>query len=425
MNCPHCGYKNNRKAKFCQECGETLVEPYQAFDEGSPEFDFSPIGADLDPSFGDASEKDLSEEGKYLVGSEYRAPEPNWRSGDTMELPPLEGEDPRRPQQFRVPELEEGRGRGKRIALILAAIAVLAGVAFGGYLFSGGSFPSFDLGNAKGLPDVVGMNKGEASEVLEEQGFTVKVMEVKSDDTPDRVLLMDPSAGRRISPGSEVVLQVATPRVVPDIMGLSQADALVALEKEGLEKVEHLKRKSDEPEGTVLAVDPVAGTVAKASTPIKVTLAEPFTVPDVVGMDLAGAIDALEEEGYEAYQVLVYSDLPEGTVVSSDPAAGTKLASGSTVTISIAKSRAAELIEATQVYLASAGSLAIEGTTYEIVSPDDGYYEVSYQGNNLTQATLTVVGVATLPDGEVVRGAQKQREVTFVWNDDNTLSYIE
>ncbi|MCL1796851.1 MAG: PASTA domain-containing protein [Eggerthellaceae bacterium] len=424
MICEHCGHKNKKKAKFCQECGGSLIAAFPAFDDEAAEFDFTPIGGETEALREPRPENATPEQDEYLVGSDYRAPQPNWRNGDTMEMAPLEGDASRRVQQFRVPEETEKKGRGKLIAILIAATLALAGIGIGGYLFMGGSLPQFWLGSAHALPDVVGMNKDAATELLLAQDFDVKIMEVKSDDVPGIVLLMDPRAGRRLSPGSEVVLQVATPRIIPDIIGKTEEEATDALTKEGFTKIRTVKEKSNEEEGTVLSVDPSAGMVAKASMTITMVIAEPYTVPDVVGMDVDDAVALMQEEGYEVSRVEVYSDLPEGTVVSTDPEAGAQLNSGSTVTLNVAKSRAAELIAATHSYLANVGILTVGGTNYEILFPDSGYFEVTYKGDNTTEATLTVMGITTLPDGEVLRGSAKTRVVSFVWNDDNTLAYV-
>ena len=111
-------------------------------------------------------------------------------------------------------------------------------------------------------------------------------------------------------------------------------------------------------------------------------------------------------------------DVPEGTVVGTSPAAGEKLASGSSVTVNVAMSRASVLVPAAKDYLSSIGTISLGGTTYEIVSVDD----VKYTGYNQTSFTVTAAAVTTL-DGETVRGSAKQKSGTIVWDDsDNVVS---
>ena len=65
---------------------------------------------------------------------------------------------------------------------------------------------------------------------------------------------------------------------------------------------------------------------------------EPVTVPDVddPGTSQAAAISAIEAEGLVAAVVTAYSStVPVGEVISQDPAAGSSVAPGSTVTITV------------------------------------------------------------------------------------------
>ena len=261
------------------------------------------------------------------------------------------------------------------------------------------------------------MTQADATYMLEGKGFTVRATQVKSDDTEGLVLLMDPGAGMRQEEGTEVVIHVAVARTIPEVVGKTEADARALLEKEGYEQVKTVAQKSDEAEGSVLAIDPVPGTKAKAAAPVTLTVAQPYTVPDVSGSSWDDAAATLEAEGYVAASAYTYTeDVPEGTIVSTDPAAGTKLASGSTVTAYIAKSRAAELEGAASSYLQGAGTLDIGGTSYEIVSVDS----VKYAGGNAVSFTVTAQAVTTL-DGEVVRGSAKQKSGTITFNDANEI----
>ncbi|WP_371298200.1 recombination protein O N-terminal domain-containing protein [Paraeggerthella sp.] len=167
-----------------------------------------------------------------------------------------------------------------------------------------------------------------------------------------------------------------------------------------------MTQKSDEREGIVLAVSPEAGTKAKANEPVTVTVAAAYTVPDITGMTWDQAVAAIEAEGLTATSAYVYDDAAaDGTILGTSPAAGEKVASGSSVTVNIARSRGAELTAAAQAYLASAGTVNIGGTTYAIQSVDG----ITYQGNDTTAFTITAAAITTL-DGETVRGLVQAEE---------------
>ncbi len=203
------------------------------------------------------------------------------------------------------------------------------------------------------------------------------------------------------------------------MVGKTRDEAATLLEAEDFARVTFAEEKSDTAEGTVLSVTPEAGEKAKASTDITVTVAVPFTVPDVANQPLDAAKAALQEASYVPEVAYYYTeDVPEGTVVGTSPAAGEKLASGSSVTVNVAMSRASVLVPAAKDYLSSIGTIALGGTTYEIVSVDD----VKYTGYNQTSFTVTAAAVTTL-DGETVRGSAKQKSGTIVWDDsDNVVS---
>jgi len=341
-----------------------------------------------------------------------------------MELPIIKDElGPMRKEGTAAGPVER-KSRARGFLFAVASLLILGGLAIGAYSLLMGSPFSPHL-TVNSLPNVEGLDTVEASEILNEQGFQVKVMLVKSDDLEGVVLLMDPKGGTPLSAGSEVVLQVATPRIIPEVVKLQEEQAKEVLTQEGFKRIDYIKEKSDEPKGRVLAVEPKEGMEAKAATLITVTVATPYVVPDVIGLDLASAVLLLSKESFQAAQISIYSDEPEGTIVDCDPVAGTELKSRSIVTIFIAKSREAELVAATQNYLATSEGFEVGGTTYELVQPEEGFYEVLYLGSNVTEATVIVIGVTTLPDGEVVHGVPKERTVTFYWNDDNTLASLE
>jgi beta-lactam-binding protein with PASTA domain len=118
---------------------------------------------------------------------------------------------------------------------------------------------------------------------------------------------------------------VAPPTVaVPNIVGMDVATALAALTAVGLVG-------SGPGAGTVDAENPVAGTVVLVGSTVTYTVgATMVNVPDIVGFSVAGALAALTAVG------LVGSGPASGTVDSENPAAGTSVAFGSTVTFTVA-----------------------------------------------------------------------------------------
>lgn len=331
-------------------------------------------------------------------------------------VPVREGADAETP--FSGPSARPPRAKGPIIAAACIALAIiLAAVAGGTYMA--------ELWGGKTIPEVVGLSQPEAVDALAAKGFAAQAVEMKSDEPQGTVLSSDPEQGHRAEEGSTVTLSVAVPRIVPAIVGATSDDAAQALEAEGFTAVTYTEEKSNEAAGTVLAVSPEAGTEAKSGDAITVTVAVPYTVPDVEGMSEADAKAALEAEGYEvSTEWYTTEDIEEGTAVSTDPAAGSELNSGSEVTLYVAHSRGTELVDLTREILPGAnltndeGSFKVENIkscTYRgdgevLYTVEARQYEVVTMPFGLGQETVFAKKLTTIEGG-------------IVWNDDNEVSY--
>ena len=97
------------------------------------------------------------------------------------------------------------------------------------------------------------------------------------------------------------------------------------------------------PEGIVLTQTPTAGSRRKltAQNPrctVKVTVSlgkESLPLPDTVGKDARESTAALRKQGFAVKTVLQESEQAEGTVISTQPRAGTKLPKGAEVTLTV------------------------------------------------------------------------------------------
>ena len=275
-----------------------------------------------------------------------------------------------------------------------------------------------ELWGGKVVPDVVGMTQADATNTLESKGFSVRPTQVKSDETEGIVLLMDPGKGGRLPEGGEVVIHVAVSRSVPEIVGLTQQEAEDALAAEGLDNVSITTQKSDEAEGTVLSVDPGEGEKVRASTAVTVVVAEPYRVPDVSGMTVDEATAAVSEAGFNPYVQYSYTeDVAEGTVLGTSPASGEAAPSGTDVAVQVAMSRANELVAATQSLLAPGASVVIGGVNYDVDSCDG----VSYLGSETTSYSITARPF-TYFLGVKLHLEPTSLSGTIVWTSDNAIA---
>ena len=443
MICPNCQSENKDGAKFCNDCGFPLTGRMAAVAAASTsDATLRSIAADDGPEDVQAGDSDPDFEGAASAVEPESAGEPdasgpldrssipaidvagvnvdeNGNAFDFgMEMPRIEGQAAPKQKEFRAPDANQKKGgKGKIVAIVLVCLLAVGGAAAGVTYY-------LELWGGKMLPDVVGMTQSDAVYVLESKGFAVHEEKIKSDDTEGVVLLMDPVAGSREEEGSEVTIHVSEARTIPDVAGKQRDEAAALLEKDGFEKVSFVTEKSNEREGLVLGIAPEAGSKAAAGTEITVTVAVPFTVPDVKGKTWDEASKMLTDEGYEPVASYVYDDsVPAGTVLGTTPEADAKADSGSTVTVSVALSRGAELEQAALSYLGglrdSGSTVTVGGTAYLVESVD----AVKYEGGETTSFTITGKAVTSL-DGETVYGSSKQKSGAIVWTSDNAIASI-
>jgi beta-lactam-binding protein with PASTA domain len=149
-------------------------------------------------------------------------------------------------------------------------------------------------------------------------------------------------------------------RIVPGVVGMTQADAIRAVLSADLEPVVN-RNESPRPEGEVYSQAPGGGSRLREGEPVVINVSTgppttttvtttttetttveqppppaPATVPDVVGQNQVDAGEVLEGNGLVADSYPVPSGEPAGTVISQNPAPGTELKEGDTVRINVA-----------------------------------------------------------------------------------------
>ncbi len=123
---------------------------------------------------------------------------------------------------------------------------------------------------------------------------------------------------------------------VPNVVGQTYDDASNALDDAKLQNTRFDEVSSTVPEGAVIRTDPEAGTTVAPDFTVKVYVSsgeQAVTVPDVSRMSEADAIAAIEAAKlkYGTSTVTYSPDLAQGSVISSDPAAGATVANGKTI----------------------------------------------------------------------------------------------
>ena len=193
------------------------------------------------------------------------------------------------------------------------------------------------------VPDLVGQTEDQAQSTLEDAGLQLgEVTEEQSDDVEEGLVIsQNPEAGQEVNARSRVDIVVsAGPEgvIVPPVVGLSEQDALAALDAAGLE-AEVIRDAAEEPAGEVVAQDPGAGTEVTSGDTVTITVSEGpqgEPMPNVVGQDGDDAEDFLEDDlGLNVNREAETEPCaqPPGTVCRQDPDPGTEVSEGDTVTI--------------------------------------------------------------------------------------------
>jgi eukaryotic-like serine/threonine-protein kinase len=266
---------------------------------------------------------------------------------DATQVAPVPVPPPRRP-----PPYEPGYGYGepppkrRRWApwLLVALLLAAAGLA-GWYVFTQIQ-DQLEANATIAVPNVVGIREELAKQRIEDEGLTPRVERTASTEF-DKGIVMDqrPEGGARVQEGDEVVLIVST--------GVPKA-----------------------------------------------------TVPDVVGMDYADAVDAINQANLQAKRRNVFSKKPPGQVVAQSPSPQEVVDEGTVVTLNVSKGvktvAVPDVLDQTE---ASASSeLDAAGFQVQVISaPSDSTPEgfVSAQspdpGTEATRGSTVTITVSTGP----------------------------
>ena len=198
------------------------------------------------------------------------------------------------------------------------------------------------------VPNVVGDKRSEAITKLEDAGLKATITPVPAaDDTqePGTVLEQDPAAGDEVDRGTNVdltIVEAPDQVAIPNLEGSSVEEAQAALIDLGLEPAGPVEEPSDTvDEGSVTRTDPSSGEEVEPGSTVTIfvsTGAEQVEVPEVRCQSFGSAQNELSQAGLNpvisSETVEVNTACPLGNkVAEQDPAPGTQVDPGTTVTL--------------------------------------------------------------------------------------------
>jgi serine/threonine-protein kinase len=202
------------------------------------------------------------------------------------------------------------------------------------------------------VPELVGVAEGEARNTVSPLGWNIVISAERSDEVAlGGVIRTSPAAGTMLREGDDFILVISegpTLAVVPDVTGLSQADAVAALEAQGLVVVETIRDDDSMPAGRVVSwivteqPNLLAGSEVLKGTQVAIAISGgPVlrAVPNLIGRSEAdavaelGAVQLIAQRNDDVFS----SDIAVGLVAAQEPQSATQLSRGDVVAFSVSK----------------------------------------------------------------------------------------
>lgn len=227
--------------------------------------------------------------------------------------------------------------------LLVSAIGLLSAYLFLFFF----AFPAEVIPDDAEVPNVVGMTFERASRALSSAGFAAVEGEQRFHRVVARgvVLQQDPPADSRQRRGTEVRLAVSAGQrrgEVPQVGGLTEQAARVALANAGFELGPITRVNSEQPRGMVVSSNPTAGEQVELPASVTLVVSEGPAViiaPDLTGRTLAESRSLLEQIGLRVGNVSrdTSSIHAENTVIRQVPSGGQPVSAGGTVNVTVSR----------------------------------------------------------------------------------------
>ena len=197
------------------------------------------------------------------------------------------------------------------------------------------------------VPSFVGMKTQAAQALADRAGVTIDATQTIAGEPPDTVSSQSIAKGTKVDRGATVRLVINTgmpsqpaqpgngPVVtLPNLIGMDYATARATLSQAGFDIAVRYAQQSVN-YGTIVAQSPSPGPQAQGIT-VTITLSVSGEVPDTGGMTPTDAIAVLRSYGYSVSRWEYTTSVgASGKVVGTDPAAGTSLAPGSSLSVTV------------------------------------------------------------------------------------------
>ena len=233
------------------------------------------------------------------------------------------------------------RDRRKRLRIltdILIALAVLAGLFFGGKAIIDRSIFTVKV------PDVMGMDIDEAVRVLKQAGLTETHKAMPNDDVArNLVYVQNPGADTTIRKGDAVILVISSgpvPFEMPNVAGMTAEEATSLLAGKKMSITRDRAASAEVQKGRIISQIPAAGDQVTRDDPVTLTVSGgSTTIPALAEKTLEEAEEMLAKQNLTVQPGLKYqaaeNPAQHGLIAASLPEAGSLAAEDSPVQLTL------------------------------------------------------------------------------------------
>ncbi|MGL4739804.1 MAG: Stk1 family PASTA domain-containing Ser/Thr kinase [Sarcina sp.] len=311
--------------------------------------------------------------------------------------------DERESKQNYVSNKEKSK-KGFVIALIVVvAIVIAGGVYLGVSMANSGNKPNKNTSQEQNkvitVPNLATLTETQAIAQLKQANipYTIDV-EASSDVPKGSVIKTDPAYGTTLTEGQKITLYISTGTKevekvqIPNIIGMTLDNAKSTLSQLGLVIQTSQGYSNTVAKGEIISIDPSVGSEIEKGSTVNLVVSQgvqEVSVPNVVGMSLAQAKQAIQGAGFVVGNVTQeHSDsVANGNVISTSPSGTTS--KGATVNIVVSSGKEVQMVAVPNVEQKSVqdATAALEGAGLKVSAvkgleaPDASKNGVVYQQN--------------------------------------------
>lgn len=268
----------------------------------------------------------------------------------TQYLPRITEDDVRKqPVSTAKPRNQQEKSVFKSRKFIFGLVAILIlGFLVGSFLSYGKFWSTAEVV----VPDVTGKQMTLARQILEDKKLRVNVAETYDADVPaGQVVSQTPEAGTKVKEQRMITIYVSKGGEeieMPDLKGMTKANAEEKLKKIGLKLGSVYEQYSSEEAGTVLTQDPRAGSKISKGQTVDITVSKGEKIQKVALPNFAGMSYDAVQSSLAANKLHVGSISKQnsaktsGTVLEQSPSPGSEVQEGSAVNLVVSSGKQEE-----------------------------------------------------------------------------------